>query len=87
MNKAQLLEFVKSLPDDAECVPFSLTRESIVEGDWYSDENRSNVPGAYKRDIKYNLTLDLVFSVTQAGDFQRTYEDPDGIFSNLHRVK
>lgn len=87
MNKAELLEFVQSLPDDAECMPFDITRETITNGEWYPSDDNSLAIGVHKRDVKYNLTLDLVYTVTQAADFKRTYEDPQGIFSNLRRVK
>jgi hypothetical protein len=86
MNKEQLLAFVQSLPDDAECLPLNLTRESIERGDWFPSDDRTSKINTYEREVTHNLTLTLVYKLTQAAEFKRTYEDPQGVFSNLRRV-
>lgn len=86
MTKDELLKFVQSLPDDAEVLPIDVTLGE-ENGDTPSPwEATGTLIGRYRREVDHLVTLRLSFRTAQEADFQRTYENPSGIFSNLHTV-
>ena len=84
MTKQELLAFVNSLPDDAEVLP----RDVTLTGENRSDPSPWELTPIcrYRREVEHLVTLRITFKTAEEADFQRTYEDPEGSFRNLHRV-
>jgi hypothetical protein len=72
------------LPDDAEVLP----RDVTLAGENRSDHSPWELTPIcrYRREIEHLVTLRITFKTAEEADFQRTYEDPEGSFRNLHRV-
>jgi hypothetical protein len=87
MNKAQLIAFVQSLPDDLCVQPLELTEAASRKGPWERMEGEQQLSNVYRRDVDNTLTIQLDFKTTYQGEFQRTYSQPDGVFTNLKRVR
>lgn len=86
MTKQELLDFVNSLPEDAEVLPRDVTLTEENRDDPSPWESTGTTLGRYRRDVEHTVTLRIQFTTAQEADFQRTYEDPNGSFHNLHRV-
>jgi len=87
MNKKQLLEWVHSLPDDAEAMPFELSETRDECGDWERqfDLIGSTFPAVYQQQVRSEVTLRLRFTGVVQGEFQRDYfGNPQ--WANVRRV-
>jgi hypothetical protein len=87
MDKQKLLEWVQSLPDNLEALPFELSEIEEQHSDW------ERVPGAtgrvfptvYQQRVETNLILKLRFTGKVLGEFQRDqFNNPSWV--NLRRV-
>ena len=86
MTKNELLKFAHSLPDDAEVLPIDVTLREDNFDTFHPWESVDASMGRYRREVDHLVTLRLSFRTAQEADFKRTYEDPNGSFSNLHSV-
>ena len=86
MTKSDLLKFVHSLPDDAEVLPLEVTLQEENLETFHPWESTGAQLGRYHREIDHIVTLRISFRTAQEADFKRTYEDPNGSFSNIHSV-
>lgn len=86
MTKQELLDFVNSLPEDAEVLPRDVTLTAENHDEPRPWESTGTAIGRYRREVEHLVTLRITFTSAQEADFQRTYEDPEGSFRNLHRV-
>lgn len=87
MNKQELLNLVRSLPDDAEALPLEMSECEQDAGPWENQLTTGLHGGIYQRTIENTLVLRLRFRTRQQGEFRRTYCDPDGSFRNVHIVE
>ncbi|MNJ49936.1 hypothetical protein D3C77_451950 [compost metagenome] len=86
MTKQELLDFVNSLPDDAEVSPRDVTLTTENRDEPSPWESTGTTVGRYRREVEHSVTLRITFTTAQEADFQRTYEDPNGSFRNLRQV-
>lgn len=85
-DKQALIAFIQSLPDDLEVVPFEY-REIVTEAEpWAGTGQQTYQGGTHERNVHHGLTLRLAFKTRERMYFQRTYTEPDGVISGLHRV-
>lgn len=87
MDKQQLLEFVQTLPDNLEVMPISFDESKQEYREWEPQYRSTDLGGVYQCNVDNILTLRFQFMTRYQGEFMRTYNDPDGSFRNLHRVK
>lgn len=83
MDKQQLLDLINDLPDDVFALPFEYSECKSQQGDWKSD---GLFIGHYKTKVENELVIRLHFQTEYAGQFKRTYTDPDGSFYNVIRI-
>jgi len=92
MNKHELIEFIKTMPDDLQVYPiehngWTQTDESPWEGTGWK---LGNIGSIYQKNVSNDLTLRLFFTTTTEGEFFRRTNnlmDRDGEWHNLKRVK
>lgn len=87
MDKKQLLDFIQSLPDDLYVQPLEIQECKHEQGPWEGQNRITTLGGVYQRGVDNTLTLRLDFKTRYEGEFRRTYENPDGEFHNLHRIR
>ncbi|MNJ68438.1 hypothetical protein D3C77_646880 [compost metagenome] len=86
MTKQELLAFVNSLPEDTEVLPREVTLRQENRDDPSPWESTGTAIGRYRREVEHLVTLSITFKTAEEADFQRTYENPEGSFRNLHQV-
>lgn len=87
MDKKQLIDLILTLPDDVEVEPFDYSECKQEEGPWESQGRSTVVGGVYRRTVSNTLALRLHFKTQFEGEFRRAYENSEGQFFNLKRVR
>lgn len=87
MDKKGLIEFVQSLPDDLEVLPLEPEAQDRFNYGWESQNKFTDLGGVHQCDVHNTLTVRIVFRTRYHGEFRREYNDPDGAFYNIHRIK
>jgi len=87
MDKKQLLELIQNLPDDTAVEPFDYSECRREEGLWESQGRSTEIGGVYRKTVDNELTLRLRFKTQFEGEFRRTYQNSEGQFFNLKRVR
>lgn len=88
MDKQQLLEWIKGMPDDLQLHPMELTERTSQPSDWQlHPEYKTGIIGRlHTQEVKNELMLRLTFTTMYQGEFIRTYTDKHGSFHNITRV-
>ena len=74
MNKQEFIEWVKSLPDDFECLPIAYeTTQHEDVSQWESDFSRQPMyyKAAVKKTVCTKMKLDVVFEGEVSAEFER----------------
>lgn len=87
MNKQELLQLINDMPDDMFALPVEYTECKQRIGEWESTGSVTSIGSVYQRSVENELVLRLKFNTRYEGEFRRKYNDPDGTFYNLRRIK
>ena len=85
MDKAQLLAWVQSLPDNLQVHDFQLRRDTVREQPWRVVLDEKPIC-LHEQKVDYRFDMVIEFRDTFRGEFRRTYENPEGMFHNVRRV-
>jgi hypothetical protein len=84
MNKQELLKLISDMPDNLFCEPLEISEAEEQCEPWVPA--KTQLVGQYDRKVNNSIKLKLRFTTEYTGHFKRTYENPEGAFSNVRRI-